>query len=311
MPASFPIRREAAAMSVQAVSGGAAINSEGLLADARAERRMLFGLCSPALLVVAFLLVLPVGWLFALSILDADGGLTSENYTRIWTEGAYVQIFLTTFKISLLVTALCVLFGYPLAYCLSQLPQRWAGLLLLGVMIPLWTSLLVRTYAWLVLLQRKGLVNAALIETGLIDAPLRLVHNTTGTVIGMTHIMLPFLVLPLYASMQAIDMTYVRAASNLGASPIRAFWDVFFPLSVPGLVAGLVLTFILCLGFYITPAILGGGRVQMIAQRIEASVSLYPTWGAASALGVVLLLLTVGFLVASHLALRRLRARTG
>jgi ABC-type spermidine/putrescine transport system permease subunit I len=133
----------------------------------------------------------------------------------------------------------------------------------------------------------------------------------TGTMIGMVHIMLPFLILPLYASMRAIDPVYTRAAANLGASPVRAFWQIYFPLSMPGLLAGLVLTFILCLGFYITPAILGGGRVQMIAQRIEASVSLYPTWGAASALGVVLLVLTVSFLLLSQLLLARLRARIG
>jgi putative spermidine/putrescine transport system permease protein len=284
---------------------------EGQAADARAERRKLLGLCAPSLVIIGLILFLPIGWLFALSVVDADGNLTSEHYTRIWTEGAYVQIFVTTFQVSFLVTGICVLIGYPLAYCLSQLPQRWAGILLLGVLIPFWTSLLVRTYAWLVLLQRRGLINNWLVDLGIIEQPLRLVHNMTGTVIGMVHVMLPFLVLPLYASMRSIDMTYVRAASNLGASPTRAFWQIFFPLSVPGLVAGIVLTFILCLGFYITPAILGGGRVQMIAQRIEASVSLYPTWGAASALGVVLLVLTLGVLGLSRFVLNGLRARTG
>ena len=280
-------------------------------ADDRAERRRLLGLCSPGLGLVVLLLVLPMAWLFALSAIDGEGRLTTEHYTRIWTEGAYLQIFATTFQISLLVTAICVVLGYPLAYWLSQLPERWAGILMLCVLVPFWTSLLVRTYAWLVLLQRKGLVNTWLVDLGLVEQPLRLVHNMTGTVIGMVHIMLPFLVLPLYASMRAIDMSLVRAAANLGASPTRAFWQVFFPLSLPGLVAGLILTFILCLGFYITPAILGGGRVQMIAQRIEASVSLYPTWGAASALGVVLLLLTGVFLLLSRVALNRLRARAG
>jgi ABC-type spermidine/putrescine transport system permease subunit I len=169
----------------------------------------------------------------------------------------------------------------------------------------------VRTYAWLVLLQRRGIVNNLLIGSGAIDHPLPLVHNLTGTVIGMVHIMLPFLVLPLYAAMRSIDATYVRAAANLGASPMRAFWEIYFPLSLPGLMAGLVLTFILCLGFYITPAVLGGGRVQMIAQRIEASVHLFPTWGPASALGVVLLLLTVSVLLASHMAITRWRQRIG
>lgn len=286
-------------------------NVDGLRTDAPTERQHLLLLATPALLLVTVLLLLPVGWLFWLSLVDGNGHLTAENYTRIWAEGAYIDILVTTFEISLLVTIICVVFGYPLSYYLTLLSQRWANLLLLGVLIPFWTSLLVRTYAWLVLLQRRGMVNTVLQDLGIISAPLPLVHNMTGTVIGMVHIMLPFLILPLYASMRAIDPAYTRAAANLGASPVRAFWQIYFPLSMPGLVAGLVLTFILCLGFYITPAILGGGRVQMIAQRIEASVSLYPTWGAASALGVVLLVLTVSFLLLSQLLLARLRARIG
>jgi putative spermidine/putrescine transport system permease protein/spermidine/putrescine transport system permease protein len=177
------------------------------------------------------------------------------------------------------------------------------------VLVPFWTSLLVRTYAWLVLLQRRGIVNSFLVGIGVVDQPLRLVHNLTGTVIGMVHIMLPFLVLPLYASMRSIDPTYTRAAASLGASPVRAFWEIYFPLSLPGLIAGLVLTFILCLGFYVTPAVLGGGQVQMIAQRIEASVHLFPTWGPASALGVVLLVLTGLILLASHRLVLRWRKR--
>ena len=286
-------------------------NVEALRRDQSRERLLLFSLCSPGLLIVLFLLFLPIGWLFFFSFVDGAGNPTFEHYRRIWTEGAYVQIFAVTFQVSVLVTGICVLLGYPLAYCLSQVSSRWSGILMLGVLVPFWTSLLVRTYAWLVLLQRRGLVNSMLIDLGIVDQPLRLVHNLTGTVIGMVHIMLPFLVLPLYASMRSIDMTYLRAAANLGASPIRAFWQIYFPLSLPGLVAGLVLTFILCLGFYITPAVLGGGRVQMIAQRIEASVHLYPTWGPASALGVVLLLLTVAVLLASHWLIGAWRRRIG
>jgi putative spermidine/putrescine transport system permease protein/spermidine/putrescine transport system permease protein len=287
------------------------LNSRGLARDERAERWLYLGLCSPALLVVLLLLCLPIGWLFWLSFIGEQDQFTLENYTRIWTEGAYVAIFATTFKVSLLVTGVCLLLGYPVAYCLSHAPRRFANLLLICVLVPFWTSLLVRTYAWLVLLQRKGLINSALVDLGLIEAPIPLVNNMTGTVIGMVHIMLPFLVLPLYASMRGIDGSYLRAAANLGASPTRAFWQIFFPLSLPGLIAGLVLTFILCIGFFITPAVLGGGKVQMIAQRIENSVNLYPTWGPASALGVVLLLLTLLALLASHWAVKRWRRRIG
>jgi ABC-type spermidine/putrescine transport system permease subunit I len=287
------------------------LDAKRLDTDKRLGDVRLFGLTIPGLAIVACLLVVPVGWLFTLSFVDGDGSFTVANFTRIWTEGAYVDIFIATFEISALVTVICVLLGYPLAFCLSQLPQRWSGILLLGVLIPFWTSILVRTYAWLVILQRKGIVNNLLIHLGVIHTPLSLVNNMTGTVIGMVHVMLPFLVLPLYASMRAIDIGYMRAAANLGASPTRAFWQIFFPLSMPGLVAGLILTFILCLGFYITPAVLGGGKVQMIAQRVAASVSLYPTWGPAAALGVVLLVLTAGFLLLSRLVITRLQSRFG
>lgn len=285
----------------------AMLHASELEQDATRERRNLALLFAPGLVIAVLLLFLPIGWLFWFSFIDEAGGLTFEHYTRIWTEGAYVAIFATTFKISILVTGICLLIGYPLAYCLSQLPSRWAGILLLGVLMPFWTSVLVRTYAWLVLLQRKGIVNEFLLDLGIIEQPLRLVHNLTGTVIGMVHIMLPFLVLPLYAAMRSIDGTYVRAAANLGASPTKAFFQIYLPLSMPGLVAGLVLTFILCLGFYITPAVLGGGRVQMIAQRVEASVHLFPTWGPAAALGVVLLILTIAMLVFSHRLIGYLR----
>jgi putative spermidine/putrescine transport system permease protein/spermidine/putrescine transport system permease protein len=162
----------------------------------------------------------------------------------------------------------------------------------------------VRTYAWLVLLQRKGLVNTWGIELGLWDEPLALVHNLSGTLIGMVHIMLPFLVLPVYGSMRAIDRDYVKAAANLGATPTQAFWQVFAPLSLPGLVAGSLIVFVLCLGFFVTPAVLGGGRVVMVSMQIASNIELFYNWGAASALGVVLLVLTFAILWASSKIVR-------
>jgi putative spermidine/putrescine transport system permease protein/spermidine/putrescine transport system permease protein len=162
--------------------------------------------------------------------------------------------------------------------------------------VSLWTSLLVRTYAWLVILQRRGLVNEMLAGLGLIDTPLALVHNLTGTVIGMTHIMLPYMILPLYAAMKSINPIYQQAAATFGASPARAFRDVFLPLSLPGLTAGATLVFVLSLGFYVTPALLGGGKVQMLSMRIESDVSMYANWGAASSLGVILLLATLALM---------------
>ena len=267
-------------------------NERGLQQVAANERLTFFGLTLPYLLMVTALIVIPVGWLFYLSFIGRDGSLSFENYERMMKSKPYIRIFLTTFKISILTTIICAAIGYPLAYFMSQLSRKWANICMIGVLIPFWTSLLVRTYAWLVLLQKKGLLNNMAIEMGLISEPIKIVHNTTGTLIGMVHIMLPFLILPLYANMRAIDKDALKAASSLGATPTRAFWTVFFPLSLPGLLAGLLIVFVLCLGFYVTPAILGGGRVIMAAMKISSNIELYFSWGAASALGVVLLVVT-------------------
>lgn len=273
-----------------------ASNAGLLRRDGARERWMLFSLSLPALLLVGIVLIIPVGWLFWLSFLSDAGGLSLEHYHRLAAHPAYARIFRTTFEVSLMTTALCVLLGYPLAYLLAQLPRRLAALGLIAVLLPFWTSVLVRTYAWLVLLQGQGLINHWGMQLGLWSEPLPLVHNFSGTLIGMTHIMLPYLVLPLYGSMRAIDGAYVKAAANLGASPLRAFWSVYLPLSLPGLAAGATIVFILCLGFYVTPALLGGGKVILVSMRIASDIELFFNWGAASALGVVLLVLTMAFL---------------
>jgi ABC-type spermidine/putrescine transport system permease subunit I len=277
----------------------AAPNAGGLRRDARTERLALFGLGLPALLLVTITMVLPVAWLFWLSFLGDDGALSLVHYARLIEQPSYARIFRATFEISAIATAICIVLGYPLAYVMSQLPPRIAALCMIGVLMPFWTSILVRTYAWLVLLQRQGLINSWGIRLGLWDEPLALVHNLTGTLIGMVHIMLPFLILPLYGSMRVIDRDYLRAAANLGASPTRAFWLVFLPLSLPGLLAGALIVFILCLGFYVTPALLGGGKVIMVANRIANDIEIFFNWGAASALGVVLLALTALILLAA------------
>lgn len=268
------------------------LNKKALKRVATNEQYTFFGLTVPYLLLVTTLVIIPVGWLFYLSFIGRDGSLSLENYERMLNSRAYVRIFITTFKISILTTIICAVIGYPLAYFMSQLSRKWANICMVGVLIPFWTSLLVRTYAWLVLLQKKGLLNNIAIDLGLINEPIKFVHNTTGTLIGMVHIMLPFLILPLYANMRTIDRDTLKAASSLGATPTRAFWTVFFPMSLPGLLAGLLIVFVLCLGFYVTPAILGGGKVIMAAMKISSNIELYFSWGAASALGVVLLIIT-------------------
>ena len=279
-------------------------NTRALQRSALWERLGLLGLVAPALLLILVTMLLPVGWLFYLSVLSDAGAWSLEHYRRMWEQPSYGRTFWITFEVSLLTTGICILLGYPLAYFLSELPKRTANLCLIAVLLPLWTSLLVRTYAWLVLLQRKGLINNWGIELGLWDEPLALVHNLTGTLVGTVHVMLPFLVLPLYSAMRAMDRNTLRAAANLGASPMRSFWLVFFPLAMPGLVTGALIVFILCLGFYVTPAVLGGGKVIMVSSRIANDIEMSFNWGAASALGVVLLVLTAVLILAASKLLR-------
>ena len=274
-------------------------NEAGLLLNAKREKWALLGLTAPAVMCVFIIMILPVAWLFYLSFIGEDGGFSFENYIRMVESKSYYRIFLTTFKVSILTTIICILIGYPLSYFLSQLPSRMANICLLTVLLPFWTSLLVRTYAWLVLLQRKGIINTWGIEMGLWDEPLRLVHNLNGTLIGMVHIMVPFLILPVYGSMKAINMDYMKASANLGARPSQTFWQVFFPLSLPGLFAGTLIVFVLCLGFFVTPAVLGGGKVIMVSMQITNNIELFFNWGAASALGVVLLVITMSILFVS------------
>ena len=280
------------------------LNSEALESARKKEQFLLLGLTSPALLAVFLIIFIPVGWLFSLSFFNMSGEFTLENYQKMLVYKSYARVFAETFKVSTLTTLLCIIIGYPLAYFLSELPKKYASIFMLAVLLPFWTSLLVRTYAWLVLLQRKGLVNNFAIEYGLWDAPVKLVHNLNGTLIGMVHIMLPFLVLPLYGAMKRIDRQTIQAAANLGATPVQSFWQVFVPLSLSGVVAGSLIVFVLCLGFYVTPAVLGGGKVIIVSMQITAILEDQFNWGAASALGVVLLVTTFAVLALASRVLK-------
>ncbi|TPK78963.1 MULTISPECIES: ABC transporter permease [unclassified Mesorhizobium] len=283
---------------IEGTAGGVGgdLNARALRADARRESLRLLALLSPSLFLVCAIIIVPIGWLFWLSLFDETGALSAANYARFFEQASYIKTFATTFKVAFIVTGACVLLGYPLAYMLSQLPRRAASICLIFVILPFWTSVLVRTYAWLVILQRKGLINSWLIDLGVISQPLSLANNLSGVVVGMTHILLPFLVLPLYASMKTIDTDCLRAGMNLGAGPVATFRQIFFPLSLPGLASGVVIVFVLCLGFFVTPALMGGGKVVMWAMRMEQTTSLYSNWGAGAALGVVLLVVTLALL---------------
>jgi putative spermidine/putrescine transport system permease protein/spermidine/putrescine transport system permease protein len=282
-------------------------SSEALASDARRENLMLAGLVAPALVLVTVVALVPILILLGLSFVDESGALTFANYLRLFEGQAYARVFATTFRISLLTTAICTLLAVPAAYILSRIEEKTANLLIIGVMVPLWTSVLVRTYAWMVILQRGGLVNHAGMALGLWDAPLKLTLNEIGVLVGTVHIMLPYMILPVYSAMRRIDPSMVLAAASMGASPARSFVTVFLPLAAPGIVAGALVTFVLCLGFYVVPEVLGGGKVVMIALQAAKDVQVFYNWGAAAALGVVLLVMTGALLaIARRLMPRRL-----
>lgn len=206
---------------------------------------------------------------------------------------AFLDIFGRTFYIGLIVTLATLLLGFPLAYWIANLPRRRANLVMICVLIPFWTSILVRIAAWIVLLQRQGLINTGLMELGLTNSPLEMLFNRTGVYISMTHILLPFMILPLYSVMQSIPSTYQRAAISLGSHPFAAFWRVYVPQTYPGIGAGTLLVFIISIGYYITPALLGGAGDQMISYYVAYFTNQTINWGMASALGFILLIATL------------------
>ena len=208
-------------------------------------------------------------------------------------EAIYVKVLTRTFGMSAVVTAVCLLLGFPLAYMMATQPPKIANTLLIFVLLPFWTSILVRVAAWIVLLQTEGLVNQALIYLGITDHPLQLVFNSTGVYIAMVHILLPFMILPLYSVMKGISPTYVRAALSLGCPPFRSFWKVYFPQALPGVGAGCLLVFILCMGYYITPALLGSPKEQMASYFVAFYTNQTINWGMAAALSAILFVATL------------------
>jgi putative spermidine/putrescine transport system permease protein len=210
-------------------------------------------------------------------------------------ERIYINLFVRTIFMSLLITGFCLLLGYPIAWLLANLPMRTSNMLMILVLLPFWTSLLVRTSAWKVLLQQQGVINDILVWLGLVsnNARLELINNQTGTLITMTHILLPFMILPLYSVMRTIPPTYLRAAKSLGATDWTAFWRVYFPQTVAGIGAGAILVFILAIGYYITPELVGGTQGTFISNRIAYHISSSLNWGLAAALGTILLTLVL------------------
>jgi putative spermidine/putrescine transport system permease protein len=241
----------------------------------------------PAALLMLTCFAWPVVNLLKLSFMLPQPGI--GNYQALFARPVYLRVLLNTVAISASVALLCLVVGYAIAYIMATASPRTRRLLIFVVLIPFWSSVLVRSFAWMVLLQRNGLVNDMLIGLGLIHRPVQLVYNRTGVLIGMVQILLPFMIFPLFAVMSRINPSYAEAASTLGAGPVRGFLRVYFPLTLPGVLTGTSLVFVLALGYYIIPALLGGLGETMIAQLIEQQVADFGNWGMAGALSAVLL----------------------
>jgi len=250
----------------------------------------------PALLFYAAIYLYPLSRIASWSFFDP--GPTLKFYREMLAEPAYFRALGNTLEISGLSTLICLFLGYPLAYLMATTSPRARRIMTILVLIPFWTSVLVRTFAWIVILGSNGLVNRALMAVGLTDAPIKLLFNMTGVQIGMVHVLLPFMVFPLLAVMNRIDPNILRVARSLGARPRRAFRFVFLPLSLPGVAAGCVLVFLLAVGFYVTPALLGGPGQITLATMIDMEVNTFLNWGFAASLGVLLLVVIGGIFAA-------------
>jgi putative spermidine/putrescine transport system permease protein len=260
----------------------------------------------PGLLLIFVVFNYPLLGTALWAVHDPDGGWTLAHVRDFLASDSYARIIWRTVLISLQVTALCILLGYPLAYWTSRLSPR-GRLVVLGLVVTtFWVSILVRTYAWIVILGSAGLVNRSLIGVGLIEKPIQFLYNETGILIGMVNVLLPFFVLPVYAAMARIDPRLSLVAASMGASPTRIFWQVFLPLTLPAVATSAILVFILSLGFYITPAVLGGGRVPMIANMMDMMINRFANWEMAAVVSCVLLGMTV-LLYALYQRLREAR----
>ncbi len=253
-----------------------------------------WALILPALLLMAAFYFVPVVQILTVSFTEPTVGL--DNYAMLVTNSSVQNAIMTTLRIGVLTTVISLLLGYVLAYQITMSSPRAQRWWLLIVLIPLWISVLVRAFAWVMLLRRQGLINEALLSLGVIDRPLALVWNELGIVVGMVHYMVPFAVLPMLATMRDIDLRLLAAARGLGAGAVTAFLRIFLPLSVPGLIGSGLLVFILTLGFYITPALLGGGKTLMVAEWIELQIMQLVRWGPGAMMATVLVVGILGML---------------
>lgn len=267
--------------------------SDNAVLKAKKRRSFVWLLLIPAILYIITFLIYPMINIFMLSFQNKSGMFTFENYKYIFTDITVRKVFIETGRISVIVMLICLVLAYPVAYVMTICSKKTRMLMTLCVMIPFWTSLLVRTYSWMILLQNEGVVNRTMLSLGIIKTPINMMYNTTGLVIGMTHVMLPYMILSLYSVMDGIDRNLMTASANLGANGFQTFFKVYFPLSLNGVVAGCVLVFVLNLGFYILPSLMGSADNMMVSQMIATQVNKLLNWNMASALSFALLLVTV------------------
>lgn len=254
-------------------------------------RERKFGYVVPALLLIVFFFIVPVTMLLLRSVLEPVPGM--QNYAALLGSTTYLRVFLNTFLVAGVVTIVSIFVGYPVAWLLAIMPEKWSRIVLAIIILSMWTNLLARTYAWMVLLQRTGVINKTLMALGLIDKPLALVNNLVGVTIGMTYIMLPFVILPLMGVIRSIDPAILRAAALCGAGKFQCFLRVLLPLSLPGIAAGALMVFVMSLGYFVTPALLGGTSNMMLAELVAQFVQSLVNWGMGGAAALVLLVVTL------------------
>ena len=242
----------------------------------------------------------PVSGYYLLAAFDLARNAQGEIERASEANRIYIDVLVRTLGISASVTVMCLLLGFPVALLLTQVSEKTADWLMILVLLPFWTSLLVRTAAWVVVLQKEGMVNSLLMRLGLIAEPLTLIYNRTGVLIAMTHVLLPFMILPLYSVLKGIPPHYMRAAASLGAPPVTAFLRVYLPMAAPAIVAGSLMVFILAMGYYITPALVGGGSDQMLSYFVATYTTDTGNWGLASALGLMMLVTTIILYALAH-----------
>lgn len=262
----------------------------------------------PALTLIALFFVVPVVALLLRSVTEPVPGL--QNYAILFGDGTYVRVFFNTFLVATVVTAVTVIVAFPVAWMLAIMPPALGSIVFGIIILSMWTNLLTRTYAWMVLLQRTGVINRTLMDIGLISQPLPLINNLTGVTIGMVYIMLPFMILPLVGTLRAIDPMTLRAAALCGASPFDAFRRILLPLSLPGIAAGGLMVFVMSLGYFVTPTLLGGTSNMMLAAMIAQMIQSLLNWGLGSAAAFILLLVTMA-LYALQLRLVGAKRMTG